>query len=237
MSLSKKIRKAVGLLPVAPFDRTVADAVARVDDKFGDLPFMKADKAIVMANLIRENHLTSLLELGTFKGKSTAYLAALCEVAGQGHVTTIDRLKVRDHEPNVFDVLDTLELKNRVTVHLEPTSLTWRLMAMLESDPRPQFDFCYLDAGHTWDVTGFAFFLVDQLLAPGGWMIFDDLDWTITQSFGGTDEMKRLQKKFPQTELDTQQVRKVWELLVKPHPDYDRHHEIGQWGIVRKKPI
>jgi hypothetical protein len=29
-----------------------------------------------------------------------------------------------------------------------------------------------------WFVDGLAFFLVHRLLKPGGWIIFDDLDWT-----------------------------------------------------------
>ena len=53
---------------------------------------------------------------------------------------------------------------------------------MLESADPPEFDFVFLDAGHTWDVTGFAFFLVDRLLRPGGWLLFDDLNWSVTKS-------------------------------------------------------
>ena len=36
-------------------------------------------------------------------------------------------------------------------------------------------------AASVWFI-GFAFFLVDRLLAPGGWMVFDDMDWTFASS-------------------------------------------------------
>lgn len=237
MSLTKKLRKSIGLLPSAPFDKAVAEAVAMVDAEYDDLPYMKADKAVIMANLIRENRLSQLLELGIFKGKSTAYLAALVKTSGHGHLTTIDRQNIERHEPNVHDVLAKLGLEQHVTVHLEPSSLTWRLMRMLEANPRPQFDFCYFDAGHTWDTTGFAFDLVDRLLVPGGWIIFDDMDWTIEASTTRRGNIDAMRKRYTEDELTTPQVRQVWELLVKPHPAYDRHQEVGLWGIARKKPL
>ena len=35
--------------------------------------------------------------------------------------------------------------------------------------------------------------------------------------------------------MQTMQVRKVWELLVKQHRGYEDCREDGQWGFVRKK--
>ena len=55
-------------------------------------------------------------------------------------------------------------------------------MEMIEAELPPTFDLVYLDGGHTWDATGFAFFLVDKLLRSGGWLIFDDIYWTINRS-------------------------------------------------------
>ena len=51
-------------------------------------------------------------------------------------------------------------------------------MKMLAQYPSPKFDFCYIDGGHNWSDTGFAFFLVDRLLKSNGIIVFDDLDWT-----------------------------------------------------------
>ena len=224
-------------MAVQPVDSVVANAIAKVDAVYPDLPFMKADKAVIMANLIREHRLTRWLELGTFKGKSTAYLASLACESGSGHVTTIDRQNIERHKPNVHTVLQTLELQPFATVHLEPTSLTWRLMNMLEANPGPIFDFCYLDAGHTWDTTGFAFYLVDQLLVPGGWLIFDDLNWTLYDNAERNGKLDAMLKRHPEHELRTPQVRRVWELLVKTRSDYDQFEETKNWGIARKKPI
>ncbi len=114
------------------------------------------------------------------------------------------------------------------------SSYTWELMRLLEQDPLPRFDFAYIDGGHTWDVSGFGFLLVDRLLAPGGWVLFDDLDWTL----GGSPSMRKTDwvKALPEEERTTPQVRKVFEVLVRTHPDYIDVHEHGGWCWARKSP-
>ena len=153
-------------------------AIALVDEHFGALPYMTARQALYLGALIKNESLCSLLELGTFHGKSTAFLAAALEALGRGSLVTIDRFDAETRDPNVYQVLSSLGLLHRAKVYLEPRSLTWRLMRLIEEHENPCFDFCYFDAGHSWDVTGFAFFLVDRLLKPGGWVVFDDLNWT-----------------------------------------------------------
>ena len=115
--------------------------------------------------------------------------------------------------------------------------LRWKvwgpLMKMLEDDPSPHFDLCYLDGAHEWFTDGFAFVLVDRLLQPGGLIIFDDLDWTYetSPSLKNTERVRRM----PADERSTQQVRKVYELLVKTHPDYGDFTERDGWGYARKR--
>jgi len=89
---------------------------------------------------------------------------------------------------------------------------------MLEEDPITRFDFCYVDGAHSWFVDGFAFFLVDRLLMPGGRIIFDDLNWTYVRS----PSLKNTEMviNMPQDERETPQVLKVYELLVKTHSSY-----------------
>jgi hypothetical protein len=105
-------------------------------------------------------------------------------------------------------------------------------MKMLQEDPRPRFDLCYLDGAHTWFVDGFAFFLVDRLLRRGGWIIFDDLSWTYSTSptLKDTEAVRRM----PPEERDTPQIELVYELLVKTHPGYGDFHAKHGWAYARK---
>jgi predicted O-methyltransferase YrrM len=208
-----------------------------VDRLVRGVKFMKPQQARIAYDFLVENKLGRVLELGFAYGKSTCYLAAAVdEIGGDSHVLTIDRESSRSRSPNVYELLERCSLTHRATPVFAESSFTWELMKMLEQDPRPQFDFVYLDAGHTWDVTGYAFFLVDLLLAPGGWLLFDDMDWTIA---GSKARKHAWAKDLPAEQLATAQVRKVFDLLVSPHPNYADIHEDEVWpgwGWARKRP-
>lgn len=212
---------------------SIRNSIKAVDKTFPDLKFMKNKQAKIIREIVRQNNLRNLLELGTYQGKGTAYMAAILEERrGPGTVTTFDREKCLELSPNVNEVITTMGLEHRVKINLHHRSFTFPLMKMLEANPRPQFDFCYFDGGHTWDETGFAFLLVDKLLKPGAWIILDDLDWTIWES-----EKKRgkiINRSYSDEEKKIKQVRKVWEILVK-EADYInmRENEFG-WGIAQK---
>ena len=203
--------------------------------RYGDLPHMSRGSAERIEAFICEQRLANILELGFAHGKSSAVIAATLRDLSHGHLVTIDRLQARDMQPNIDEVLAALDLTAWVTVHYESRSYTWRLMRMLEDNPYPTFDFCYIDGAHSWDADGFAFFLVDRLLVRNGWVLFDDLDWTyrsMEARYGGN--VPAWLRRMPEEERNTRQVRKVWELLVKRHPEYGEFREEGQWGFARK---
>jgi hypothetical protein len=107
------------------------------------------------------------------------------------------------------------------------------LMRLLQEDATPRFDLCYLDGAHDWFVDGFAFFLVDRLLRPNGWIIFDDLDWAYATSpaLGHSDRVRQM----PEDERTTAQIRLVYDLLVKTHPDYHNFRDEGEWAFAQKR--
>jgi predicted O-methyltransferase YrrM len=206
-------------------------AFQSVTDTFGALKYMKESQAQVLRRLIETNDAADILELGFYSGKSSAYIAAILEDRGKGHLTTIDKVTARNKKPSIMDVLSTLGLSHRVTTVFAERSYTWELARMLQRSPQPRFDLAYLDGGHTWDMTGFGFFLVDRLLRPGGIIVFDDMNWTMERSRGAD------WSAYPEEERKAMGVRMVFELLVKPHGyiDLGENLECG-WGIARKPP-
>ncbi len=215
---------------------TPSAGVRRVEQMFAALPYMTLAQAGWLEQFLGERGLSRCIELGFFHGKSSAFIAAMLEERGAGHLTTIDREEARQRDPNIDVVLETLGLSHRVTRYYEASSYTWRLMRLLEESPAPRFDFCYIDGGHSWDVSGFGFLLTDRLLVPGGWVLFDDLDWTYARMLAADGPVPGWLAQKPKDEIETAQVRQVWELLVKGHPGYDSFGEKGQWGFARKKP-
>ena len=190
----------------------------RVFEKFPKIPHITLAKAQFLYELIRSNDISDCLELGFSHGKSSAVIAQALEEKGSGHLTTLDFPSAFKHRPGINDVLSELGLAERVTVRADPEGFHWTLLDMLEAKPRPLFDFVFLDGAHTWAGTGFAFLLVERLLRPGAWVVFDDVFWTIEGN-----EARRIAKGFAplpeysgltERERKTHQVRKVFDLLV-----------------------
>lgn len=211
------------------------DNIDRVRNSFGDLEYMDHPQAMLIRDLIIKYDARDILEIGFFHGKSSAYIAAILEDLGRGHLVTIDRRTARKHEPNIEQVLSTLGLIHRVTPVYARRSYTWEMAKMIQVKPQPQFDLCYFDGGHTWDGTGYGFVLVDMLLRPGGWIVFDDIPWTIKAAMQTVTKVPKHWRTFDPDERRTPAVKLVFDLLV-PHFGYTNKRIInrGQWGIAQK---
>ncbi|WP_020573149.1 O-methyltransferase [Actinopolymorpha alba] len=197
------------------------------------VPHMTRSQGQVLYEFIRETRPRRILELGFASGVSSCYLAAaLDELGTDGHVLTIDRKNARDRSPTIDELLGKCGLTHRVTPIFADTSYTWELQRLLERDPVPAFDFVFIDGAHTWDVDGFAFLLADQMLRPGGWVLFDDLDWTLDSS--PTLKNMTWVRQLPAEQRSTPQVRKVYELLVRQNPAYGAFRDENGWGWARK---
>jgi predicted O-methyltransferase YrrM len=211
------------------------DTFEKVRSVFDDLEYMRHPQAELIRDFVVKHDSRDILEIGFYHGKSSAYIASILEDLGRGHLVTIDRDAARSREPNIEQVLSTLDLSHRVTPVYAHRSYTWELAKMIRAKPRPQFDLCYFDGGHTWDPTGFGFVLVDMLLRPGGWIIFDDLPWTIEAAMQDMAKLPAHWRAADPEERSTPAVNLVFELLV-PHLGYtDRYvTNDGQWGVARK---
>jgi len=188
-----------------------------------------------MRDLIIKHDVRDVLEMGFYHGKSSAYFAAILEDLGRGHLLTIDVTAARSRDPNIGQVLSKLGLSHRVTPVFAHRSYTWELGKMIRAAPRPQFDLCYFDGGHTWDATGFGFVLVDMLLRPGGWIVFDDLNWTIEGAMQDSAKPPRYWLACSPDERAMPAVKLVFDHLV-PRLGYTEMRIIngGWWGIARK---
>jgi predicted O-methyltransferase YrrM len=209
--------------------------IERVAGQFGQLEYMRHAEALFMRDFIIKHDARDILEIGFYHGKSSAYIAAILEDIGHGHLVTIDRDHARNRQPNIDEVLSSLDLSHRVTPVYAERSYTWELAKMIQSKPRPQFDLCYFDGGHTWDATGFGFVLVDLLLRPGGWIIFDDLEWTIEAALKSVPKAPKHWLACSADERALPAVKLVFDILV-PHLGYTNQRSVndGRWGVARK---
>jgi predicted O-methyltransferase YrrM len=206
--------------------------IDEISRRVAGIPYMTLTQAKTITSFIHKNRIKNILELGFSQGVSTCFMAGALDDLGRGKITTIDLEHTRNTTPNIEELLESLSLMKYVTIYYEPTSYTWRLMKLLEDNPAPRFDFCYVDGAHSWFVDGFAFFLLDRLLMPAGWIIFDDLDWTYASSPALRDTEKV--RAMPREEREIPQIRKVYELLVKLHSSYGDFMTKDGWAYARK---
>ena len=99
------------------------------------------------------------------------------------------------------------------------------------------YDLCIIDGPKNWTIDGAAFFLVDKLLKTNGWIILDDYDWTyagVNHQRDTTDGITH--RQLSKSERETPQIKEVFELLVRQHPNYSNFvvHTDGGWALAQK---
>ena len=205
-----------------------------VQSLFGDVPYMRNEQASILRDLIISEGARDILEVGFYRGKSSAYIAAILEDIGAGSLATFDMESARRHSPNIETILEKTGLSHRVTPFFCKRSYTWELQRLINASDRPQFDFCYFDGGHTWDLTGFGVVLVDILLRPGGVILLDNMDWSMSRS-PHYRKNPQMTKRYDQDEVDSKPVRMVWDTILT-HFGYEhiREYKDQQWGLARK---
>lgn len=201
-----------------------------------NVPHMPPERGKLIYEFVRTHKPQGILELGFAHGTSSCYMAAALEENGGGSITTIDSLVAKSRVPSIDDLIGRTDLGKFINPVYAERSYTWELMKLLdkhtkEGKTEPQFDFVFIDGGHTWDSDGFSFFLADRLLRPGGWFLFDDVLWTPSVC-NGEDWVDAM----PAEEREVAHVEKIFNLLVVPHPDYDSFEFDGTWAWARKKP-
>ncbi len=160
------------------------------------------------------------LELGTGYGATTCVIAAALDELGRGQVTTMDIIV---HEPISLRMLaEHTGLSRYIELVCDPVGYNWCLGDIIAARTSndicaPCYDFCFLDGAHEWGVDALAVFLVAKLLRPGAWLAMDDLDFRLR---GCQPNWENVFKDRSEKELDTYQLDRVFNLVVRQHPDF-----------------
>ena len=146
------------------------------------IPYTGIDTGRYFYDFFMAHRPQKALELGFGHGVSTCYFAAALDEYG-GTIDAVDRERTLRWDPNLETLIERLGLEAVITPNRVTSSYTWFLKKKIEEQTRdgvchPVYDFCYIDGPKDWTNDGLAFFLVDKLLLPDGWIIFDDWNWT-----------------------------------------------------------
>ncbi|MGP1395734.1 MAG: class I SAM-dependent methyltransferase [Inquilinaceae bacterium] len=197
-------------------------------------PHMSYERGRVLFDFIREHGIARVLELGCNHGISACYAAAAVANQPNSYVVTVDRLAVAAYRPGVCTFAEALDLQKTLIPFFERQSYNWRLRCFLKMHPQPVFDLIFIDGAHTFETDALAFILSERLLRPGGWFIFDDINWSVSSSL--TARIGHGDVSLLEDEIEARQVRDVIDLMVRDHPGIALWREDGPWGFAQKRP-
>lgn len=170
-----------------------------------------------------------IAEIGCWHGGTSFQFAKFLNGAGRLHLFDYE-----DKVQTVQHLLDEAGYSN-ITIwgstYKYLDSYNWSLKQMLEDSQHARFDYVYLDGAHSWAIDALTFFLCDLLLKPGGYIDFDDYDWKMRGSSLDPENVPTTAQLYTDEQIDTQQVKLIVDLLVKPNPRYE---EILPNKIYRK---
>jgi predicted O-methyltransferase YrrM len=171
----------------AAFDRLV--------ERIADTPVMTPAQGWKLWQHFERAKPRHVLDIGTFYGASTAYMAGALKFLGGGRVVTVDtsqmdQLDGFSHiEGHCRDLLKRCGVADIVEMIRTPHGdyawwLDERVRQNIGADGRcrPEFDFAYLDGDKTFALNAGAVVLIEKVLNPGGWLLMDDLSWCYDQA-------------------------------------------------------
>lgn len=214
---------------------------AEVYQAVGSVPFISRANAQLIYEMILDQRLLNILELGIAHGTATCFMAAALDEIGEGQITAVDLLDV-DFKPTAENQVSSLGLDKYVHIARMQTGYTWFLhdeilRQTVGGQCQPKYDLCIIDGPKNWTIDGCAFFLVDKLLKPQGQIIFDDYAWTYDEATDGRLETDGItHRQLSEDERKTPQIREVFELLVMQHPSYSNAivHDRKDWAMAQK---
>ena len=222
--------------------RLVEEAVAR-------LRYIQRPNAKMLYDFIVKHEIRQVLELGFAHGVSSCFIAAALDEVSSAHgattkLTTIDLPESRQRHPPIELLLLRTGLQQYVDVHRIRSGYHWflhdeiRVQSAELNRCRPKYDLVIHDCTKNWMQLSGGFFLIDKLLKPGGWIIWDDFNWTFSAADKKRNETFGTQHSdLSRAELETPHVREMFYLLVMQHPNYQDFKivEDSNWAWARKR--
>ena len=209
----------------------------------GSVPFISKDNGRFLYDLILKERLTNILELGIAHGTATCYMAAALQELGEGSITSVDLIEVKDtFKPSAEEQLEKTGLTKFATVIRMQTGYTWFLHDEIVNNTKDNvcnevYDLCVIDGPKNWTIDGAAFFFADKILRKNGYIIFDDYHWTYASANRRRDATDGItHRSLSKDEQEIPHIREVFELLVKQHPHYGNLMVLDEndWVLAQK---
>jgi predicted O-methyltransferase YrrM len=161
----------------------------------------------------------AIAEIGVFKGQTSIEFAQYLNGKGELHLfdfeNSVKKVKSKLNEMGYTNVIA------HPNSHKTMDSYNWSIMKLLQSHDQPIFDYVFIDGAHTWAIDALTFLLIDKLLKVGGYVDFDDYEWTMKDSPSMNPvSFPPVKKMYTDEQISTAQVGLIVDLLTRRDPRY-----------------
>jgi|LakMenEpi03Aug12_release.lakeMendotaPanAssembly.Ray.scaffolds.fasta_scaffold271285_3 predicted O-methyltransferase YrrM len=111
---------------------------------------------------------------------------------------------------SLFPYLDRVHFFSNSQKYLDSYNISF---AKLLSSQNINFDYIFIDGAHTFAVDALTFFLADVALKPGGFLDFDDYEWSIATS--SLKQNRIMKKLYTKSQFDEKHIKFLVENFVK----------------------
>ncbi len=169
---------------------------------------------------IRTTNCRMIAEVGIYRGDTSLQFAKYLNGSGELHLYDF-----HDRVAAASKMIADAGYTNVKTFGSSPKlldSYCWSLGAMLDATQgRPVYDYIFLDGAHTWAIDALAMLLSDRLLKVGGFLDFDDYDWTLAMSPTLNPQIFPLTRRlYTDEQIAAPQVKMIVNRLVRTDPRY-----------------
>lgn len=99
------------------------------------------------------------------------------------------------------------------------------------------FDLVYLDGAHSFLFDGLACALLKQLVREGGYLVFDDLNWSYSKSPTCNPNVRpKTAEQFTKEQIDTAQVQMVVDAFMNNDDNWVCERSTKRRAVYKKKP-
>ena len=169
-------------------------------------------------------------EIGVYEGETAKRVADLLGPGSRVHLFDFQD-KVSPAADKIMELdkdVAVVEWGNTRNVY---DSYNWELQRAI--DMGVQLDVAFLDGAHTFHHDALAFFLLDKMIKPGGYILFDDYEWSHSTSPSmNPAAFPQIKDQYTDEQIQTQQVKMLVDKLVKTDPRYE---EVIPGFAYRKK--
>jgi len=157
-----------------------------------------------------------IAEIGVDKGSSSMKALEILDNA--------DTLDLYDRSSCEF-FINIENIKTDVNLNIfsctdkEYDSYFWEIARLYKKNPVKEiYDVIYLDGAHVYTIDGPTLPLLIQMMKPGGYLILDDIDWTLAKS--PTCNTKENRAKFSTEQMKTPHMALLEELFLENNKEF-----------------